>query len=246
MTAISAKGLFKQAFQYKESRGTFISDSEDSIRVAASSIKFHRKKLEQYVQYHPDFLYSLQPVHVENGPEVAALMADAAAQVGVGPMAAVAGVLADLAVKEMVLKGANVAVVENGGEAALMSDRSIDVALSAGDSPLSKRIGFRIADFPKGLATSSGLYSHALSFGDADSVTVFAENAGLADAAATAVGNVVKGNDIQGSIEQGVEKALSIEGILGVFIIYGQRIGMGGDVPLIIGVGVDRIPDISS
>ena len=50
-----------------------------------------------------------------------------------------------------------------------------------------------LTEFPIGVATSSGRFSHALSFGDAEAATVFCKNASLADAAATAVGNVVKG-----------------------------------------------------
>lgn len=235
---ISTRGtdLFKKSFEHKESRGTIISDSEDAVKAGISSIKLHRRELEKYIRAHPRFLYSLQPVHVDEGPEVVRLMAGATERAGVGPMAAVAGVLADLAVEEMVREGAEVAVVENGGEASLVSDRPIDVALSAGDSPLSKRVGFRLEHFPAGVATSSGLYSHALSFGESEAVTIFAENAGFADAAATAVGNIVKGDDQRGSIERGVERALSIEGVKGVFIVYRGVVGMGGEVPRIIGV----------
>jgi len=231
-------GLFKRAFEQGESVCTLISDREDAIEAAASSIKFHRRKLEKFVQERPLFLYSLQPVHIEAGPEVVRLMAGVARRADVGPMAAVAGVLADLAVEAMVVEGAEVAVVEDGGEVSLVSDRPVDVALSAGDSPLSKRVGFRLHQFPAGVATSSGLYSHALSFGEAEAVTVFAENAGLADAAATAVGNLVKG-DQRASIKLGVERALSIEGVRGVFIVYRGLVGVGGEVPTIIGVDID-------
>jgi ApbE superfamily uncharacterized protein (UPF0280 family) len=233
-----AKGLFKETFANKESVGTIISDHEDSIRSAVSAIASHRRELEQYIHTHPEFLSSLKPVHVKNGPRIASLMAEPAARANVGPMAAVAGVLADLAVEDMLLMGARTAVVENGGEAALMSDRPIHVALSAGDSPLSKRVGFRVTDFPQGLATSSGLYSHALSFGEADSVTVFAGTAGLADAAATTVGNTVKGSDIQDSINRGIDRAMSIEGVVGVFIMFRDKVGIGGDVPPFLRVDV--------
>lgn len=236
MISIKSKGLFKQVFEYKESRGIIISDSEDAIKEAISSIKFHREQLEKYIQKHPKFLYSLQPVQVDNGPKIARLMAGATEGAGVGPMAAVAGVLADLAVDDMVLEGARVAIVENGGEASIVSNRPIDLALLAGDSPLSKRVGFRLKHFPMGIATSSGMFSHALSFGEAEAVTVFAENAGLADAAATAVCNLVKGDDHRSAIEHGIERALSIDGVKGVFIIYREMVGKGGEVPLIIGI----------
>jgi len=241
MISTASADLFKTEFVHRESKCTIISDREDAFKAAVSSIKLHREKLEEHVREHPLFLYSLQPVHVDDGPEVVRLMAEAAERAGVGPMAAVAGVLADLAVEEMVREGAKVAVVENGGEASLVSNRPMDVALSAGDSSLSRRVGFRLRRFPTAVATSSGLYSHALSFGEADAVTIFAENAGLADAAATAVGNIVKGEDQRGSVERGVERALSIEGIRGAFIVYRGVVGMGGEVPRIIGVNTAEV-----
>ena len=236
MFSVKSRGLFRQPFELKESRGTIISDSEKAIQTAMSSIKLHRRELEKYIRDHPRFLYSLQPVPVDKGPKIAELMSESTEKVGVGPMAAVAGVLADLAVESMVSEGARVAVVENGGEASVVSDSPIDVVLLAGDSPLSKRVGFRIERSTMGVATSSGVYSHALSFGDAEAVTIFAENAGLADAAATAVGNLVKGDDYSSAIDCGIKKALSIYGVRGVFILYRERVGRGGEIPPIIKV----------
>jgi len=227
---------YKRVFSYKETRCTVTTDSDAAINAAISSIKHHRTQLEGYIQDHPEFLYSLRPIHVGEGPIVVRLMAEAAKRAKVGPMAAVAGVLADLAVKAMVLNGAKVAVVEDGGEASAISDRPIDIALVAGDTPLSRRMGFRLESFPTGIATSSGLFSHALSFGEAEAVTIFAENAGVADAAATAVGNVVKGDNWRRAIELGITKALSIKGVKGVFILYRELVGKAGQIPQIIKV----------
>jgi hypothetical protein len=236
MVRIKLKNLFKRVFECKETRCTIIADSESAIKAAISSIKFNRKLLERYIRSHPKFLYSLEPVHVDKSPRVAKLMAEAAEKADVGPMAAVAGVLADLAVERMVLKGTKIAVVENGGEAYAVSNRPIDVVLVAGDSPLSKQIGFRLENFPVGVATSSGVFSHALSFGDAEAVTIFAEDAGLADAVATAVGNLVRGNDCREAIECGINKALSIKGVSGVLILYKGMVGKAGQIPRIIKV----------
>jgi len=233
---MTAKNLFKEVFQYKETNCTIIADNERAVKTAISSIKYHRKKLEEYVRTHPRFLYSLCPVPVNEGPSVVRLMADAAEKANVGPMAAVAGVLADLAVKDMILDGSEVAVIENGGEISAISNRPVDVALSAGDSLLSRTFGFRLKDFPIGVATSSGLFSHALSFGEAEAVTVFSTNAGLADAAATAVGNLIKGKNCRGTIERGIKKALSIQGVEGVLIIYRGIVGHAGRIPQIIKV----------
>ena len=230
------KNLFREAFRYKETQCTIIADKKIGIQTAVESIKHNRKELEEYAEAHPKFLYTLEPIPAPAEPLVAKLMAEAAEKANVGPMAAVAGVLADLAVKDMIAEGCEVAVVENGGEVSAVSTEPIDVALSAGDAPLSKRFGFRLTNFPAGIATSSGRFSHALSFGDAEAATVFCRNAGLADAAATAVGNVVKGEDGQAAIQAGISKALSIQGVEGVLIIFKGFTGTAGKTPQIIKV----------
>jgi ApbE superfamily uncharacterized protein (UPF0280 family) len=228
--------LFKEAFQIQESQGTVIADREQGVKTAIASLKRNRKALEDYAKLNPLFLVVLEPVTVPAEPVVARLMAEAAEKAGVGPMAAVAGVLADLAVKDMVASGCRVAVVEDGGEVSAVSDRAVDVAVAAGNEPLSKRFGFRLTDFPVGVATSSGRFSHALSFGDAEAATVFCRNAGLADAAATAVGNVVKGEDCKAAVQRGIDRALSIESVEGVLIIYKGFTGTAGKIPQIIKV----------
>ena len=163
-------------------------------------------------------------------------MAEASERAGVGPMAAVAGVLADLAVQDMVNSGCKVAVVENGGEVSAVSNQPVDIGFAAGDEPLSNEMAFRLNQFPLGVATSSGQFSHALSFGDAEAVTIFAVDAGVADAAATAVANLIKGDNIDGVIRQGIQKALNIDGVKGVFILYHGVVGKAGNVPELIKV----------
>jgi ApbE superfamily uncharacterized protein (UPF0280 family) len=229
----SRERLFRRNFELKESQGTIIADKEAAIDTAIASLKRNKLELEAFGKANPRFLFSLKPVKPPAEPLVAKLMADAAEKADVGPMAAVAGVLADLAVKDMVGAGCEVAVVEDGGEISAVSNVSVDVALAAGDEPLSRRFGFRLTDFPVGVATSSGRFSHALSFGDAEAATVFCVDAGLADAAATAVGNVVKG-ETHKAINAGIERALSIQGVEGVLIIYKGFVGTAGRIPQII------------
>jgi ApbE superfamily uncharacterized protein (UPF0280 family) len=228
------KNLFKKAFQLKETQCTVITDKLIGIQIAEQCIDFHRKQLEHYVEVNPRFLHALKPVSIPDKPIIANLMAKAAEYANVGPMAAVAGVLADLAVKDMTDAGCSIAVVENGGEISALSDETIDVAVAAGNEPLSRRFGFRLTDFPVGVATSSGRFSHALSFGDAEAATVFCNEAGLADAAATAVGNVVRGSSVKRAINRGLDVAMSIVGVKGALIIYGEQVGTVGQIPKII------------
>ncbi len=164
-------------------------------------------------------------------PLICSLMADAATRAGVGPMAAVAGALADLAVSDMIESGATVAVVENGGEIAAHTPKPIAAGFVAGSTPISRKLAFTLGLGTRGVATSSGRYSHAFSFGDADAVTVFADGAAIADAAATAVCNIVGGPDPHAAVSRGTRHALSIRGVQGVLVLYDDFVGTGGDVP---------------
>jgi len=228
--------LFKELFSLKESQCTIISDKQQAIKAAIESIKRNYQELELYVKANPKFLYTLTPIVAPEKPLVARLMTLAAEKADVGPMAAVAGAIADLAVKDMTREGCEVAVVEDGGEISAVSNRSVDVAIAAGEEPLSKRFGFRLTEFPIAVATSSGRFSHALSFGDTEAATLFCKNATLADAAATAVGNVVKGEDAQAGIQAGINKGSTIEGVEGIMIVYRGQVGTWGKIPQIIKV----------
>ncbi len=226
--------LIKENFTLKESQCTIISDRAQAIEAAKESIRRNRFELELYVRANPKFLHTLTPTPAPKRPLVAKMMAGAAQKADVGPMAAVAGAIADLAVADMKRVGCEVAVVENGGEVMAESNQPVDVAVAAGEEPLSKRFGFRLTEFPIAVATSSGRFSHALSFGDAEAAIVFCNNAALADAAATAVGNAVKGVDAEAGIQAGIKRGLSIERVEGMMIIYKGQVGTAGEIPQII------------
>jgi ApbE superfamily uncharacterized protein (UPF0280 family) len=83
---------------------------------------------------------------------------------------------------------------------------------------------------PLGICTSSGTVGHSLSLGSADAVIALSSSAALADAAATALGNMVK---IADDIPAAVEKAQSIEGLYGVVIIVGNKMGIWGKVRIV-------------
>ena len=230
------KNIYKKSYMYKESKCVIVTDKKSGIEVATESIEHNRSELEKYIASNPKFLESFEPLAIPEKPLVARLMAEAAQVASVGPMAAVAGVIADLAVQDMTNDGCKVAVIEDGGEISAISHIPIDVALAAGEEPLSRKFGFRLSNFPIGLATSSGRFSHAFSFGEAEAATVFCKTAGLADAVATAVANVVKGEDTSSAIKKGMEVAMSINEVDGVLILYKGQVGTSGNIPQIIKV----------
>jgi ApbE superfamily uncharacterized protein (UPF0280 family) len=157
-------------------------------------------------------------------------MMRAAALAQVGPMAAVAGAIAEYVGKDLLTSTSQV-VVENGGDIFLKVAQNITIGVYAGTSPLSNKLGLKITPeaSPLGVCTSSGTVGHSLSFGKADAVTVVARSASLADAAATAIGNLVK--EVK-DIERGFAYAHSTQGILGVLIIVADKFGAWGDIEL--------------
>jgi len=172
----------------------------------------------------------------EASPKIVRLAAYAAEVAEVGPMAAVPGALAELAVLDMVSQGSVVNLVENGGEIAAVSSRPLNVGIYAGCSPLSGRVGFHLSedDFPIGIATSSASVSHALNFGEADAAVVIADSASMADAAAKAVCNAVKGPDFEASVQSGLELSETIPKVRAALIIRGGYAGSVGKLPRLV------------
>lgn len=188
-----------------------------------------RAALEDYIRKHPLFALALEPLSTgDDAPVLARNMATAAKIVGVGPMAAVAGAIAE-EVGTWLLKFSDEVIVENGGDIFIKSLRRRLIALYAGESRLTGKIAFVIQpeDTPLGVCTSSGTVGHSLSFGLADAVTVFSPSAALADAAATAIGNRVRSPE---DISKAIEFAQRVPMLSGVAIVKGEALGLWGKI----------------
>jgi len=230
------RGLYYAKAKIKESNLHIISDKEEAIAVALTTVYKQRLLLEHYIRKDLRFRYALKPIKpLEEAPEAVKLSCEAAEVAEVGPMAALPGALADLATKSMIRAGCRVRVVENGGEVSAISDRELCVALYAGASSISSRIGFLLEsrDSPAGLATSSATVSHAVSFGEADAAFVYAKDATLADAAATKICNAVKGSD-EDAVQRGLEESDKVDHIYGVLIVKGRYVGKKGRLPRLV------------
>jgi uncharacterized protein len=197
----------------------------------------YRLPIERYIQLHPEFAPALTPLAPDPlAPPIVREMLAAGSSAGVGPMAAVAGVIAEYVGKALLRHGCQEVMVENGGDIYISRNRDCRVAIFAGQSPLSMRTGIKLAgrSMPIAVCTSSGTVGHSLSFGLADSVTVVARSTALADAAATRLGNEVgraRGGDR--GIKRALEMSRTIPGVLGVVVICGEKIGAVGEVELV-------------
>ncbi len=196
----------------------------------------YRLQIEKYIQQHPAFAHALSPLSPDAlAPPIVKEMLAAGRSAGVGPMAAVAGVIAEYVGKGLLQSGCQEVVVENGGDIYISRNQDCVVAIFAGESSLSLMTGVKLAGntMPIAVCTSSGTVGHSLSFGRADSVTVIAKSTALADAAATRLGNEVGRGSDGGGIKRALEKSRKISGVLGVVVICGEKIGAVGDVELV-------------
>jgi ApbE superfamily uncharacterized protein (UPF0280 family) len=199
---------------------------------ALDSVLKHRGSLESYIARHPIFLTTLQPYQAAAGdPAIVREMARVSQLTGVGPMAAVAGAIAEATGRDLLAFTPEI-VVENGGDIYLKISKKRLVGIYAGQSALSKRIALEImpGETPLGICTSSGTVGHSLSLGSADAVVVLSPSTALADAAATALCNMVKSAD---DIPQTIERAQSIAGLRGLVVIMGGKMGVWGKVKIV-------------
>lgn len=204
----------------------------DHAEEARAVLGHERRLLEDYVRADQMFLKSLTPVPVHaRAPAVVQAMARAAARADVGPMAAVAGAIAERVGQHLLSRSEEV-IVENGGDIFVRVKRDRVVAIDAGASPFSWKLGIKVtaAMGGVGVCTSSGTRGQSLSFGRADAACVVARSPALADAAATAVGNRVQH---AGDIDAGLEIARRIPGLAGVVVVVGDSIGAWGGIELV-------------
>ncbi len=191
----------------------------------------YRKQIMDYIKIHHEFLTSFNPViPLENAPYIIKKMCDAARRAGTGPMAAVAGAISEM-VGLNLLNDSKEIIVENGGDIFIKTDIERKIGVFAGKSPLSNKVAVIIEpdNTPSGICTSSGTVGHSFSYGKADAAVIVSRDSFIADAVATATGNVIKSSD---DIEKGLEFASSIAGVQGALIIVGDKMGACGDIKL--------------
>jgi ApbE superfamily uncharacterized protein (UPF0280 family) len=235
---IGAQGLVSTYVSVKET-DLHIMASREVEQQALDLVYRYRNQLENYIGAHPEFLTSLVPTHMDRlAPPIVRHMLKAAEAADVGPMAAVAGAIAEYVGLGLLDLGIDEVIVENGGDIFIRRNRECIAAIFAGRSPLNQKLGIKIAatEMPMGVCTSSGSVGHSLSLGQADSVTVLAPSTPLADAAATRIGNEVSSKASASGIEHALEIARTISGLSGVVIIQGEKMGAWGKINL---VGLD-------
>lgn len=201
-------------------------------RVVLKLVHRFRSEIEAYAEAEPEFFRSLDPLPCPlKCPEIVRRMLRAGSEYGVGPMAAVAGALAEAVGRELLKRSAQ-CMIENGGDLFVKLHRPARLGLYAGlDSPFTRRLNLVVecAGEGIGVCASSGRVGHSFSLGKADAVVAMARDTALADAAATAICNRVQDpSDIARVIEE--ERARGK--LLGLAVAMRQRMGVFGAVEL--------------
>lgn len=191
-----------------------------------------RGQLKAWIEFQPLFRHSLVPVDVpETAPEVVRRMAYGARLVGVGPFAAVAGTIAQMVAERFVGVSPEI-IVENGGDLYLFSQRERVIGILP-DPESGDMVGVLVkaGAAPVSLCASSARIGHSLSLGSGDLAVVRARDASLADAAATAFGNMLlRAEDVEAVTRKAA--TLARLGIEGVYAQCDGRIGIWGDMEL--------------
>jgi len=205
-----------------------------AFAAVTETIVRQRSSLERYIAEHPEFGSSFAPIELKAcAPEVAKRMAAAARIAGVGPMAAVAGTMAQLAAEAGLAAGAKEAIVENGGDIYLCSPTEVVVGLYAGEGPLSDKLALAVqpGEMPLAICSSSSRMGHSTSLGNCDLATAVADHASLADAAATAAANLVK---CAADLDPTLQSIGTLKGIRGLLLVKGGKMGMIGSLPKLV------------
>ena len=209
----------------------YIAAKGDLTAQALQSIVLYRGHIENYIKIHPAFLTALMPLPEDVlAPPIIRDMLSVSRIAGVGPMAAVAGAIAEYVGRDL-LRFTPEVIVENGGDIYLNCHSQLSVGVFAGSSPLSNKLSLKITpqQMPLGICTSSATVGPSVSFGRADAVCVISKSAALADAAASQIGNRVK---TKKDIPKALESGSRIPGVRGIVIIVQDHFGAWGEIEL--------------
>lgn len=188
-----------------------------------------RDEMDAYLTTDPAYRKALTTYPAgKNAPLIFQQMSAVCEQTGIGPMSAVAGAVARYVALSLKARfQINEIIVENGGDIYADIKKDMDIAVFAGPSVLSEKVGLHIeADYaPLGICTSSGTVGPSLSFGKADAVMIICRDAALADSYATLFANKVQTAD---DTDRVLKEVSTIKEVIAAMVIKNDKMGICG------------------
>ena len=218
----------REVFRYKETILTIVTDPEH-MKVVKDAVFEAREVIEAKIAEDPFFGITYDPYPpVDSDHELIRRMCAASVLAGVGPMAGVAGAVAVHSVEAARDAGAREVIVENGGDIAFLSDRTVPVGLFA-DHPVFRDVAFAVSsEGITGICSSSAKIGPSVSLGGSDVCTVFSDDVILADCCATALGNLVTSSEV---MSEALERMCEVSGVKGCLAVCGGKVAVCGSVP---------------
>lgn len=227
-----SSGRWKSFRVRVETTDLYIRADRDLSEAAEALIRKYRGLIRSHIETQGEFLTSFSPVQRIPGiPAIIDAMYRASEAAEVGPMASVAGAVAEHVGREL-RESCREIIIENGGDIWLTLREPAVISVYTGNHYFPGNMGVLINPemTPCGVCTSSGRIGPSISLGVADAATVMAPCAALADAAATAAGNEVK---TENDVEKGVARAMEIGSVSGALVICRDRMAAQGAIELI-------------
>ncbi len=191
-----------------------------------------REVIEAKIAEDPFFGITYDPYPPSEGDDpLIQRMCQSSVLAGVGPMAGVAGAVAEFAVSEAVKAGCGHIIAENGGDIAMYTDRTVHIGLFAGEKGF-EDIALEVPATSgiRGICSSSGKIGPSVSFGSSGICTVFSGDTVLADCCATALGNMVT-EGTKEELAHACETVCSVEGVDGCICVCNGSMSVCGEVP---------------
>ncbi|MCP4649887.1 MAG: UPF0280 family protein [PVC group bacterium] len=227
-TSVYNDDLIRFQTDYYESN-LFICAKNNLQKEALTTLKQYHTQITNHIEKNPLFKDTLEPLPPDkNAPAIIKKMLSAAKKANVGPMATVAGAIAEFIGKDL-LNFSDEIIVENGGDIFICVKKDRKIGIFSGINSIYNQLSLKITaiDTPCGICTSSGKLGHSLSFGQSKATIVLAKSAAVADGFATSIGNVIQEDADVPKILKNLKKN---KAILGAVIITENHFGAYGKV----------------
>src|SRR4030042_501123 len=142
---VNAKDLYLTRIVDKETDLQILANKKIDRDFVGERIREYRFAIENYIAKDRRFLTALKPLAVElTAVPIIREMSEAAQKANVGPMACVAGAIAQFLGRDLLKKGCRDIIVENGGDIFLKTTKTRLIGIYAGGGKLWNKLKLKI------------------------------------------------------------------------------------------------------